>query len=163
MPGSSYSGCLSQFKAWNKVRAATGYRSKLEVQVAALLENVEALYEPIRIPYQISATAHYKPDWILPEQAIVLEAKGEFKTSDRQKMLLVKQQYPDLDIRLVFGRSATRIGSRSKTTYKMWCARNGFPCCDVRSIPPSWLTHTPTAKAKKALEMFLKDTSHVQP
>lgn len=151
------------YAAWNKTRAETGYRSDLEVKLAATLEGNGALYEAVRIPYMIRADAHYTPDWILPKQAIILEAKGEFKTSDRQKMLLVKQQYPNLDIRLIFSSPGTRIGSTSKTTYAMWCAKNGFPCCSYRKIPPEWFTHKPTAAAKKALAALLKGAANVSP
>lgn len=151
------------YAAWNKTRAETGYRSDLEVKLATTLEGNGALYEVVRIPYKIRADAHYTPDWILPAQAIVLEAKGEFKSSDRQKMLLVKQQYPDLDIRLIFASPGTHIGSTSKTTYAMWCAKNGFPSCSYRMIPPEWFTHKPTAKAKKALTTLLKGTPYGSP
>lgn len=82
--------------------------------------------------------ARYTPDFEL-ENGIIVETKGRFLTPDRQKMLLVKQQHPDFDIRFVFSRSAQRIGKKSKTTYAMWCEKNGFLYADV-SIPKAWLT-----------------------
>lgn len=155
----------SQFESWNRTRLATGYRSQLEVAVAALLEGCPggSLYEPLRIPYEIHTFAHYIPDWILPKQGIILEAKGEFKTSDRQKMLIVKQQYPDLDIRILLGSPGTRIGTTSSTTYAMWCEKSGFPWCGAKAIPPDWFKHKPTAKAKKALNKLMKDVGYVLP
>ena len=48
---------------------------------------------------------------------IIIETKGRFVTADRQKMLLVKEQYPDLDIRFVFSNPNSRISKKSKTTY----------------------------------------------
>lgn len=156
----------AHYESWNRTRLVTGYRSQLEVVVAALLEGAhitDALYEPLRIPYQIHIFTHYTPDWVLPRQAIVLEAKGEFKTSDRQKMLLVKQQYPDLDIRMILGSPNTRIGTRSTTTYAMWCAKNGFPWCGAKELPPAWLRHKPTASSRKALHKLMKDVGYVSP
>ena len=64
-------------------------------------------------------------DFILPN-GIIIEAKGQFVSSDRSKHKLIKEQHPDLDIRFVFSNSRTRIGKKSKTTYAMWCDRFGF-------------------------------------
>ena len=44
----------------------------------------------------------YTPDFYIPETNIYIEAKGHLDKGDRVKMLLVKEQYPDLDIRFVF-------------------------------------------------------------
>lgn len=110
------------------------------------------LYEPVRIPY--NNPSHYLPDFVLTNQAIIVEGKGEFSSSDRRKLLLVKKAYPTLDIRLVFSRSSTRIGKASKTTYGMWCTRNGFPFSDG-DIPTDWINHKPTKEAKEALQRLL--------
>lgn len=164
-PQYSTSSRVRQYESWNRTRLATGYRSQLEVAVAELLAECPGgcIYEPLRIPYEIHTYAHYTPDWILPKQAIILEAKGEFKTSDRQKMLIIKQQYPELDIRILLGSPGTRIGTTSTTTYAMWCEKNGFPWCGAKGIPPEWLKHKPTVKAKKALTTLMKDVGYILP
>ena len=117
-----------------------GYRSGLEEKIAQdLLEaGVDFKYEEHPIKYtKPEKAARYTPDFILPN-GIIIETKGRFLTPDRQKMILVKKQHPDLDIRFVFSRSAQRIGKKSKTSYGMWCEKNGFPFADV-SIPKAWL------------------------
>lgn len=142
------------FAKCRAIQAATGLRSGLEVAVKGNLEaqGCPFLYEPVNIPYD--SPGLYKPDFVLTKQAIIVEAKGEFKTEDRRKMLLVKAQYPDLDIRFVFSRASTRIGTKSKTTYAMWCDRHGFPYAD-KTVPPAWFTHQPTKKAKEVLAELL--------
>jgi Phage endonuclease I len=117
-----------------------GYRSGLEEKIAQdLLDaGVSFEYESRVINYiKPEKAARYTPDFNL-ENGIIVETKGRFLTPDRQKMLLVKHQHPDLDIRFVFSRSATRIGKKSKTTYAMWCEKNGFKYADG-SIPQAWL------------------------
>ena len=61
-----------------------------------------------------------------------------FLTQDRQKMKLIKEQYPDLDIRFIFSNAKARIGKKSQTTYAMWCERYGFLWAD-KEIPQEWL------------------------
>lgn len=143
-----------QFKTYaacNEVRRATGMRSGLEVKIRDSLESQGCpySYEPVRIPYVAPST--YTPDFGLPVQAIVLEGKGQFTAEDRQKLILVKQQHPDLDIRLVFSRSASRISKTSKTTYALWCGKHGFPYVD-KAVPVEWLKHKPSRKQREAFD-----------
>ena len=118
------------------------YRFEAEViqALAALLEPLEAAfsYEAFSIPYERPARkTHYKPD-IQLSNGVIIEVKGEFSTTDRQKHLLIKQQHPALDIRFVFQNSRRRISRQSKTTYALWCDTHGFLYADKR-IPPEWL------------------------
>jgi hypothetical protein len=115
-----------------------GYRSRLEERLAKWLDlNGFAFeYESLKLDYKIQAV--YKPDFILPN-GVILEAKGYFKPEDRRKMLAVKKQHPDLDIRLVFQSPHNTLTKQSKTTYGMWATKNGFPWCHERNIPSDWL------------------------
>ena len=146
-----------QLAAFNAVRASTGFRSGLEVRADELFRQrgLNLDYETLRIPYEIAAHGIYKADWAHRPSATVVETKGEFSSGDRKKMLLVKQQHPDLDIRIIFSNPNTRIAKRSKTTYAMWCARNGFPCCGINTIPADWFTHPPAPAARKAFDALL--------
>lgn len=137
------------FAASRQTQKETGYRSGLEVVVTGSLETqgCQFLYEPVRLTF--NEPRIYIPDYALTAQAIILEAKGEFKTEDRRKMLLVKKQYPNLDIRIVFSNPRNRIGKKSKTTYAMWCEKHGFPYAD-KTVPPEWVAHQPTPKQKEA-------------
>ena len=98
-------------------------------------------YESEVIEYARPAKkAKYTPDFILPN-GIIIETKGRFLTADRQKHLLIKQQRPELDIRFVFSDSRKKISKQSKTTYAIWCERNGFKYADG-AIPQAWLEET---------------------
>lgn len=140
----------AQFARWNKVRRETGYRCQYEADVAAGLaaDGVETSYEALRIPYVVNICAAYKPDWALHEQAIMLEVKGEFRKEDRDKMLLVKQQHPHLDIRLMFQRPGGKV--TQKLTYAMWAEKNGFPWCQGPRLPDDWRRHKPGVLSRMA-------------
>jgi len=144
-----------QFAAWNRVRAETGFRSGYEYEQSKLMPT-DARYEAVRIPYSVQVNSHYIPDWILPTQCLLVEVKGEFKLEDRAKMLHIKAQYPDLDIRILFQNPRQKLNSKSHTTYEEWCRKNGFPCAKGPEIPEDWLKHKPTAKQKKAFRAIME-------
>lgn len=119
---------------------AAGYRSGLEEKVQSELvkAGIQAEYECFRIPYVVPQTDHYyTPDFLLPN-GIVIETKGRFTVEDRKKHLLLKEQYPEIDLRFVFTNSKGKIRKGSQTTYAMWCERNGFEYAD-RLVPKAWL------------------------
>lgn len=121
-------------------RTDNGFRSGLEERIAQELleQGVPFEYETQIIEYTKPAKkAKYKPDFILGN-GIIIETKGRFLTADRQKHLLIKSQRPELDIRFVFSNSNSKISKKSKTTYAMWCERNGFKYADG-FIPKEWL------------------------
>ena len=131
----------------SKIRAraiAAGYKSGLEERIASELEaqGVPVLYEELTVRYEKPARAsRYRPDFPLPN-GIIIESKGRFVTADRQKHILIQRQFPELDIRFVFSRSAARISKASATTYAKWCDTHGFLWADA-SIPPEWLAEPP--------------------
>jgi hypothetical protein len=97
----------------------------------------------------------YTPDFIITDNGIIVETKGRFVTADRQKHLLVKAQYPDLDIRFVFSNSRTRISKQSDTTYGMWCEQKGFRYAD-KKYPVAWLSEAPNAASLAAIAALIK-------
>tara|TARA_B100001063_G_scaffold21429_1_gene16431 strand:+ start:64 stop:414 length:351 start_codon:yes stop_codon:yes gene_type:complete len=113
------------------------YRSGLEERLGKHLDKqaVPFLYEVQKFPY--ITESKYTPDFFLPN-GVIIEAKGFFKPSDRRKMLAVKTQHPELDIRFVFQRNNT-LTKQSKTTYGDWASKHGFPWCIFPAIPESWL------------------------
>ena len=113
------------------------YRSGLEERVAKAFDkdNITYLYECSK--YSYVTESKYTPDFFLMN-GVILEVKGFFKPSDRRKMLAVKQQHPELDIRFVFQRNNT-LSKNSKTTYGDWADKHGFPYCIFPNIPPEWL------------------------
>ena len=117
-----------------------GYRSGLEEKIAQELKalGVPFEYESSKIKFlQPAKQRTYTPDFILPN-GIIIETKGRFTTADRQKHLMIKEQHPDIDIRFIFQNSNTKISKKSKTTYAMWCEKNGFLYAD-KSIPLAWI------------------------
>lgn len=115
------------------------YRSGLEAKLAEQIEQagIEVRYEQDPITYAKPESMHtYKPDFTLPN-GVVIEGKGIFDKDDRDKHLLVRDQYPELDIRFVFSRSKSPIYRGSKTTYADWCIKHGFQFAD-KVIPKEW-------------------------
>ena len=124
----------------SKRARSLGFRSGFEINIAKQLDNlkVKYSYESLKINYTKPVKqSYYKPDFIL-DNGIIIEAKGLFSSKDRQKHVLVKEQHPELDIRFVFSNSKIKLNKKSKTTYAMWCEKNGFLYADER-IPKSWL------------------------
>lgn len=118
------------------------FRSDYELQLAKSLAEmgVDFLYEEEKITY-VPKPKVYTPDFYLPEQGIYIEAKGFFSPADRQKMLLVINQNPLLDIRMVFLRATNKLNRSSKTTYGTWCDKHGILWADGQ-IPQEWLEKT---------------------
>jgi len=132
---------MSRRKFGPRQRAiAKGYRSGLEEKVGEQLKklNIDAEYESFKIPYTVPVTHRtYTPDYLLPN-GIVLELKGLFVLEDRKKHLLIKEQYPNLDIRFVFSNSKTKLRKGAKSNYGEWCEKHGFIYAD-KEVPPSWV------------------------
>ena len=121
-------------------RLAHGFRSGLEERVSEQLAflNILDCYEIKKIPFvQPEKNRNYTPDFWLPN-GIIVETKGVFTVQDRQKHLLIKEQYPDLDLRFVFSNSKNKLRKGSKTTYADWCNKYGFIFAD-QLIPEQWI------------------------
>jgi hypothetical protein len=146
--------------AWTQSRVASayGWRSGLEEQVGKQLKQrgMAYEYETLTILYRVEETRKYTPDFIL-SNGIVVETKGRWVTADRKKLKLIKQQYPHLDIRLVFSNPNQRISKTSKTTYGKWAADHGFPFAK-QFIPEAWLAEPPNRRSL-ALIQEIKDNS----
>ena len=121
-------------------KIAHGFRSGLEERVCEQLAflNILDCYEIKKIPFvQPEKNRNYTPDFWLPN-GIIVETKGVFTVQDRQKHLLIKDQYPDLDLRFVFSNSKNKLRKGSKTTYADWCNKYGFIFAD-QLIPEQWI------------------------
>ena len=115
------------------------FRSRLEENVSDLLceLGIDYEYESTKVAYQIQHL--YTPDFFLPNKHIYLETKGYWDPADRRKMKAVKEQNPDLDIRMVFQSTFNKISKKSKTTYAKWCERHKIPWTSWHDIPMEWL------------------------
>lgn len=114
------------------------FKSGLEYNIAKQLDNlgIAVEYETTKIKYQKKVST-YTPDFVIPN-GIIIEGKGRFKSEDRSKHLLIKEQHPELDIRFVFSNSSNKLNKNSKTTYASWCEKHGFLYSD-KVIPESWI------------------------
>jgi len=104
-------------------------------------------YERDTFEYKVEETHTYTPDFTVElarptkktkGKVFYIEYKGVLDRPTRKKMLLIKKQYPTLDIRIVFQRGKNKIYKGSKTTYMDWANKHGFPCAD-NEVPKSWL------------------------
>jgi ribonuclease BN (tRNA processing enzyme) len=126
-------------KASREVAKMVGMRSMGEVRFTA--ENMEATnipyeYEPDTFEYRVEETKHYTPDYKYkkrgrgPTKYFYVEYKGVLKLEDRKKAERMRAQHPDVEIYFVFQRHLNKICKGSKTTYGMWCDKNGFGWSD---------------------------------
>ena len=114
------------------------FRSQLEENIAKLLDGlgVSFEYESEKLGYTIEHS--YTPDFVLPNYTY-LEAKGYWSPADRRKILSVKKDNPDIDLRMVFQSPYNKISKKSKTTYAQWCDRHDIPWTSYQNIPIDWL------------------------
>jgi hypothetical protein len=132
---------LKNRQIFNRIGFKYGFRSGLEIAISEELKanSVKYEYEKVKLKYTKPLKVHtYTPDFYLEKQNIFIETKGLFVTADRQKMRLIKEQHPKLDIRFIFSNSNSRISKNSLTTYGMWCNKYGFPFAN-KHIPLEWL------------------------
>ena len=115
------------------------FRSKLEERISNLFDELGVIYEYESSKVAYTIQHHYVPDFILPNH-IHLEAKGYWDAADRRKILAVKKDNPDLDLRMVFQSPFNTISKKSKTTYAKWCEKHNIPWCAFHTIPIDWLT-----------------------
>lgn len=135
-----------------------GWRSGLEEAIGEQLDSlkIDYSYESLVIPFvQPTKPRKYTPDYIITSNGIIIETKGRFVTADRQKHLLVKAQYPDLDIRFVFSNSRQRISKQSATTYGLWAEQKGFKYSN-KTVPANWLYEPPNVASLNAIAALLK-------
>lgn len=116
----------------------SGFRSGFEHDFAKSCP-VPFEYETEKLPYPVTLTKKYTPDFILIKKdgtKMYLELKGRFTASDRVKMKRIHKCYPLLDIRMVFQMGTNRITRVSKTTYMEWCEKEGIVAYDCHGKPP---------------------------
>ena len=127
-------------KAYAKLKESKNikFRSKLEENIANLLEGlgVSYQYESEKLNYTIEH--NYTPDFVLPNYTY-LETKGYWDAADRRKVLAVKKANPEIDLRMVFQAPYNTISKKSKTTYAMWCEKHAIPWTSYHNIPLDWL------------------------
>lgn len=81
----------------------------------------------------------YTPDFFLGN-GVVVESKGRFTAKDRLIAIAMKEQHPDVDLRILF-MSNNKISPASKTRYVDWCDKKGIKYAVSKSgeLPKEWL------------------------
>lgn len=112
-------------------------KSGFERQIVANLtmRKVRFTYEELTLPYTLHG--EYHPDFVLKDSGIIVEAKGFLDRDSKRKMIAVKQQHPDLDIRFLFQQADKKMQG-SKKTHGEWATKNGFKFAEGE-IPDEWL------------------------
>lgn len=112
------------------------FKSAFERSIAAALSarKVNWAYEDQVVPYILEG--QYHPDFHLVDKGILVEAKGLLDRESKRKMLAVKRQHPELDLRFVFMSADKKIPG-SKQTHAQWATKNGFLWAEG-SIPEEW-------------------------
>lgn len=121
-------------------------RSGFEFKVLKNLESKGVIfeYETEKLSYTVPEhTKRYIPDFIITTVkggTLYIEAKGRWVASDRQKMLYVRKQHPEKDIRVLFMRD-NPIRKGSKTKYSDWARKNGIPFAvsPNGTVPEEWI------------------------
>jgi hypothetical protein len=136
------------------------FRSGLEKKVAEQLAEAGVAYahEAKWVRYIVpEREAKYLPDFCFDTESevcpIIIEAKGRFgggnprfkqsnsgdSAKERQKLILLKEQHPELDIRLVFERASSPIYPKSPTSQGKWATDHGFKWSDKGVVPKEWI------------------------
>jgi hypothetical protein len=128
----------------NNVALLKGYKSGLEDTLAEQLKknNKKFFYESEKISYiQPAKKRTYTPDFVLTKKdgtSMYIESKGRWVLEDRQKHELLREQYPEMDIRFVFQNPNAKINKKSKTTYADICRKHSWKY-SAKIIPEEWL------------------------
>lgn len=107
-------------------------RNKFEERIFKELKKAKAdfKYEPTKLPYVIAG--HYIPDFVIHTRngLLFVEAKGYLRPEHKRKMVAVKKQHPEIDLRILF------YAPKKKDI--RWAEKNGLRYA-FSSIPKEWL------------------------
>ena len=118
------------------------FRSKYEKRVYENRGKRKLDYEPQTPAIVYTTSARYIPDFALGN-GVLVECKGYFDPRARAKMLAVKRQHPELDIRILFMRANTRLTkSKNSLMYWQWAEKHGFIWDEGDTIPEEWYKET---------------------
>lgn len=110
----------------------SGFERSFEANLRS--RGIKFHYESHKVPYILERT--YNPDFEIIDHGFFIETKGLLDRDSKAKMVAVKKQNPDLDIRFVFMKADKRIPG-TKQTHAEWADRNGFPWAES-TAPEEW-------------------------
>lgn len=79
---------------------------------------------------------NYTPDFFIGD--LIIEAKGKFSARNRRTILAMKEQHPELDIRMVF-MADNWLTKKHLSRYSDWCKKYGVPYA-FKTVPEEWLS-----------------------
>jgi hypothetical protein len=129
------------------------FKSSYEAKVAEVLDKAgyKWEYEPDSFEY-VLPPKKYTPDFkVYLEDGTFkyLEVKGFFDGASRFKMLLIKEQHPDLPIDIHLMRN-NRLSKGSNHTYADWCTKQKYPTSiGLESLKDSFPRLTATKVLKR--------------
>ena len=97
----------------------------------------ELTYEAETLTYSIPRT--YVPDFVVElsnGHKIYIEVKGYLRRDDEKKLLAVRRDHPDVDLRIVFDKDNKLAGRKMR--YSEWCTKHGILYA-VGHLPKEWL------------------------
>lgn len=110
-------------------------RSNLEIKLATILTNLNVpwTYETKVISYIIPESVHtYTVDFSIGIKDLHIEGKGYLSDhTERNKYILIKQQYPNIDLRFVF-ENPNKLCGGMKQTHAEWATKHGFKYCSIK-------------------------------
>lgn len=107
-------------------------------------------FDEVKAPkgWKIKQKCTYTCDFLITKkngEKLFIETKGRFKPSDRAKHLLLQEQHPDADIRIVFSSNGVVKKNKNGVHYRNadWAEDNGFKYHIVKGkddfiIPRGW-------------------------
>jgi predicted nuclease of restriction endonuclease-like RecB superfamily len=108
-------------------------KNRFEIKIHRQLKRakIKFKYESERLPYILAR--HYCPDFVIDTKLgkIYIETKGYLRPEHKSKMVAVKKQHPEKDIRILFY-------SRKAKDIK-WAEKHGFKYA-VDKIPEEWFS-----------------------
>jgi len=118
-------------------------KSKPEVDFAKWMDEnqISWKYELAKLEYTLPGRRYCPDFWLLPlpwGRQMVCEVKGWLRPEDRTKMIAVRDQHPEVDIRFIFVNASKTLSKKSKTTYGMWATKHGFLWAE-KTIPKEWM------------------------
>lgn len=107
-------------------------RNKFESDVYEALSRAKITfkYESEKLAYVLAR--HYIPDFIIetPTGKVYIECKGYLRPEHKCKLIAVKRQHPEIDLRILFYAS-------NKKNIK-WAIKNGIRYA-INIVPKEWL------------------------
>ena len=132
-------------KRLKNAKTRNEFEHKIQLQIKELLKRGDTVeYEAEKIPYSIDHV--YVPDFIITLKSgrkIYIETKGNGRAwtpQVMQKMLAVRAQNPDLDIRIVFykdGEFGQRRKDGSRQRQSDWATKHKFKF-SIGDVPEDW-------------------------